>query len=56
MASNWSWERFWKFVIIKGKLTKAYYYYEKDELDLDNNLVYDIINQKYIRHKDWRSR
>ena len=56
MASNWSWERFWKFVIIKGKLTKAFYYYEKDELDLDNNLVYDIINKKYIRHKDWRSR
>ena len=48
--------RFWEFVVIKGKLTEAYYYYEKDEMDLDNNLVYDIINKKYIRYKDWRFR
>lgn len=53
---NWAWERFWTFRVIKGKLTEAYYHYEKDEWDLDNQLVYDLINKKYIRYKEWRSR
>lgn len=48
--------RFWTFKVIKGKLTEAYYHYEKDEWDLDNQLVYDLINKKYIRYKDWRFR
>lgn len=47
-------DRFWFFEIHNGIIKNAFYYYEKDELDLDNSLVYDLLNEKSILYGKWR--
>ena len=44
--------RFWFFEIKDGKIFNAYYYYEENDLDVLNNLVYDLINKKFFRYKE----
>ena len=49
-------DRFWFFEVRKGKVVNAFYYYEENDLDLDNLLVYDLINKRFFRYGDWTKR
>lgn len=46
--------RFWEFVIKEGKVVKAFYHYEDNEIDLDIIPVYDLLNKKIIPFSEQR--
>lgn len=53
-SCGWFNDRFWFFEVNNGEIINAFYYYEKNEMDIENSLVYDLINKNLIRHGDWR--
>lgn len=51
-CSAFAWCYFWYFKVENGNVLHAYFYYEKNDYDLMNNPVYDLLNNKIMRYYD----